>query len=657
MKFFRYTVLALAFAAGFTACSDDDDYAVGLASSGVYFPTDDALEVELDRNKDAFDVIVARSGETPAATYALTGSADEEVFTLPTSVSFAEGETTTTVAVEYRKDEMGPDKPYKVILAFAEGAKISNYGYESLEMAVTLPAPWKTIGLGTFQDFWVLPFYGIHPEKDPSFVNRWEVELQQHEIDPTRYRWKNPYGENFAKYCAANGIGTLEPGEYDSQNKYSIEFVVNSAGQAVVPYGQLSGATISEDEGMVIVGTLGGYYYSAQGVSIAAIAAQKPEAVSSFDATEDAEMFFTPKGSIVGDFVNDGSGPYIPNYNPGGYIWWSENVDIKDYAVAISYLGTLTTPQEVTYALTQITLGADIASAKAGLVATADLDEAVDAVASDAVATQEIKDETNTQLRFGFEGSGDYSVAVIAYDEEGQEVASEAITFNIVDNSAPKEWVSAGTGTYTDFYCMPMYGMGYDNSWTVAIEQNTEDPTLYRWVHPYGTVFAQYFAASQGKNLAATQYDAENLLYIQFRVVNGNVAVYPSYTGVLFSSSDGYMTVSNRAGYSIQTAGNDWDVVLSAKPDWFGKATLSGDKIATITEPADNGTFEFELVPDGPYGVNNDLGGTQWAAGTAAAAAKAPSLKAAQQSTRAHKVARKLTLAPAFTLSAKPARI
>ena len=43
MKFFRYSVLAIALAAGFASCSDDDDPVLGPQSPGVYFPTDDAL--------------------------------------------------------------------------------------------------------------------------------------------------------------------------------------------------------------------------------------------------------------------------------------------------------------------------------------------------------------------------------------------------------------------------------------------------------------------------------------------------------------------------------------------------------------------------------------------------------------------------------------
>ena len=59
MKLFKYTALVLALLAGFTSCNDDDAYAPGEASDGVYFPTDDALEVNLDRNLDYFEVIVS----------------------------------------------------------------------------------------------------------------------------------------------------------------------------------------------------------------------------------------------------------------------------------------------------------------------------------------------------------------------------------------------------------------------------------------------------------------------------------------------------------------------------------------------------------------------------------------------------------------------
>lgn len=491
MKLFKYSILALALAAGFSSCKDDDTYEPGAASDGVYFPTDDALEVDLDRNLTYFEVTVARLGETAAATYGLTGTADDEVFTLPTSVSFAEGETTTTVKIDYVQANMGLDKPYDVTLAFAEGTKLSSYGFDRLEMAVTLPAPWTTIGKGTYRDLLVLPMYGIHADKDAAFTNEWEVELQQHDIDKTRYRFLHPYGENFAKYCASSGVGELEESEYDSQNKYNLEFVVDANGNAVMPFGQFTGVTLSEDDGMMMVGTTGGYYYSAGGYTIAEILATDPTMISHFDATEESEMLTFLPGQAMGGFAND-EGPYSPNYNPGGCVWHAEGVELTDYSVAMKYKGVLNTPEEYSYVLASITLGADLSKAVVGLVQTTDEEEAIAAVTNGEVDTQEFE-ESSADARFDFTGSGDYMLAALGYNKDGEIASSYTVAFFVADTSAPKEWKKLGTGVMVDGWICPSFSIGgvridpMDYAYTIEMEENIENPGIYRMIQPWTT--------------------------------------------------------------------------------------------------------------------------------------------------------------------------
>ncbi|MBJ2183687.1 MAG: hypothetical protein JFR38_04140 [Muribaculaceae bacterium] len=491
MKLFKYTALALSLAVGFTACSDEEDYVPGAASDGVYFPTNDALEVTLDRNETSFEVIVSRLGETQAATYALTGSADDEVFTLPMSVSFAEGETSTAVHVGYSMDNVVYDHAYKVNLAFAPDTEVSAYGYKELSMTVTMPAPWTTIGKGTYCDLFVLPFYGITPAADPAFVNQWPCELQRNDIDPNRYRWVHPYGENFAKYCATAGIEELDPSQYDSKNEYYVEFVTDGKGNAVVPYEQLSGATLNESEGMVIVGTLGGYYYSA-GNSLADIVSVKPETVSYFDATPGKEKFTTPAGSVAGGFTNDPEGPYLPTYNPGGAMWWSENVVISDFALSAKYMGVLTTPEEDSFVLADITVGADLAKVKAGLVLTEDEEAALEAVRNDEVPVVELTKSVAAQ-RFEFSGSGDYIIAVLGFDAEGNEVATAAVAVFVADTTAPKEWTKLGTGIMVDGWICPSFSVGgtrvdpMNYAYQVDMEENIENPGIYRIIAPWTT--------------------------------------------------------------------------------------------------------------------------------------------------------------------------
>lgn len=546
MKLFKYTVLALALAAGFTACSDNDDFVPGAASEGVYFPSDDPREIDLDRNESAFDVTVARAGDTDAATYALVGHADDEVFTLPTSVSFAQGETTATVSVAYRKDAMGLDKAYKVELGFAEGTQICNFGNPSLEMAVTLPAPWITVGKGTYQDILVLPCYY---EFENDYIT-YECELQQHEIDPTRYRWLHPYGENFAKACAADGL-ELSADQYDSKGQYNLEFIVKD-GYAAIPY-QATGVTINNEEGMVYIGTLAGIYLS-NGNTMEELIGGAPETLNiiTFDkhdvtkedgsVEEDVEFLatvFQQPGNIRLNFEPNPSGYYKLNSDPGGYNWWEEGVEIKDYALDLTYRGVLNTPDENSVVLASVKLGEDIDHAKIGMVQTAVLEEAIEAVASDAVATQELKEDKDFPLlQFEYSGSADYALAIIGYNEEGEEVGTNAITFFVADAAAPKEWSSLGTGIMVDGWFTGSFSANgvrvdpMEYAYEVNMEENIENPGVYRIMAPWTT--DEWVGVGAGLN----KYDGKAVNIVVDARDSEWITIAPQFSGYVNSAKN-----------------------------------------------------------------------------------------------------------------------
>lgn len=640
MKLFKYTALVLALLAGFTSCNDDDAYAPGEASDGVYFPTDDALEVNLDRNLDYFEVIVSRLGQTAAATYQLTGDADPEVFTLPTSVTFAEGENSTKVKVGYTGANMAMDKAYPVKLAFAPGTLISTYGYESLEMAVTYPAPWKTIGKGMYRDVFILALTKLSQQED--FNPTWECELQQHEIDPLRFRWKSPYGKEFAKFCAANGVGELEASEYDSKEQYNIEFLCDESGYVVIPL-QSTGFQFFSD-GVANVCNDAGLDYPTNDYQT--IIAHEPEKcgtarwgiakVKDEETGEETEIntilnvFAVPKTCLV-DF--EGSNDLYIGGN--GNQWVREGVEIKDYAISIKYDGVLTAPTEVTYAHASINLGKDIAKATAGMLYVADLEEgteleaAIQAVRSGAVPGKELTEKNNPEVLFAFEGSGKYAIAVIAYNEDGEEVATQAAAIDIIDNSAPKEWKTIGTGVYTDMYILPLLGKR-DCSWELQVQQNTEDPTLFRYVHPYGTAFKEVFEQNFSDKLGPNMYDSSNVMYLNFTVKDNLVAVPVQSTGVNLLEDQGVLSVGNLAGLYYP----DWsfEEILSHPKlgqNCFSIPAFSGDKLVSVTQPANATAIVFATDKEGSYHtLKNDTGGVQWTSQSAAAApAKVPSAR------------------------------
>lgn len=640
MKLFKYTALVLALLAGFTSCNDDDAYAPGEASDGVYFPTDDALEVNLDRNLDYFEVIVSRLGQTAAATYQLTGDADPEVFTLPTSVTFAEGEKSTKVKVGYTGANMAMDKAYPVKLAFAPGTLISTYGYESLEMAVTYPAPWKTIGKGMYRDVFILALTKLSQQED--FNPTWECELQQHEIDPLRFRWKSPYGKEFAKFCAANGVGELEASEYDSKEQYNIEFLCDESGYVVIPL-QSTGFQFFSD-GVANVCNDAGLDYPTNDYQT--IIAHEPEKcgtarwgiakVKDEETGEETEIntilnvFAVPKTCRVNFEGSD----YL--YIGGnGNQWVREGVEIKDYDISIKYDGVLTAPTEVTYAHASINIGEDIAKATAGMLYVADLEEgteletAIQAVRSGAVPGKELEEKKNPEVLFAFEGSGKYAIAVIAYNEDGEEVATQAAAIDIIDNSAPKEWKTIGTGVYTDMYILPLFGKR-DCSWELQVQQNTEDPTLFRYVHPYGTAFKEVFEQNFSDKLGPDMYDSSNVMYLNFIVKDNLVAVPVQSTGVNLLEDQGVLSAGNLAGIYYP----DWsfEEILSHPQlgqNCFSIPAFSGEKLVSVTQPADATAIVFATDKEGSYHtLKNDTGGVQWTSQSAAAApAKVPSAR------------------------------
>ena len=640
MKLFKYTALVLALLAGFTSCNDDDSYAPGEASDGVYFPTDDALEVNLDRNLDYFEVIVSRLGQTAAATYQLTGDADPEVFTLPTSVTFAEGENSTKVKVGYTGANMAMDKAYPVKLAFAPGTLISTYGYESLEMAVTYPAPWKTIGKGMYRDVFILALTKLSQQED--FNPTWECELQQHEIDPLRFRWKSPYGKEFAKFCAANGVGELEASEYDSKEQYNIEFLCDESGYVVIPL-QSTGFQFFSD-GVANVCNDAGLDYPTNDYQT--IIAHEPEKcgtarwgiakVKDEETGEETEIntilnvFAVPKTCLVNFEGSDDL--YIGG---NGNQWVREGVEIKDYAISIKYDGVLTAPTEVTYAHASINLGKDIAKATAGMLYVADLEEgteleaAIQAVRSGAVPGKELTEENNPEVLFAFEGSGKYAIAVIAYNEDGEEVATQAAAIDIIDNSAPKEWKTIGTGVYTDMYILPLFGKR-DCSWELQVQQNTEDPTLFRYVHPYGTAFKEVFEQNFSDKLGPDMYDSSNVMYLNFTVKDNLVAVPVQSTGVNLLEDQGVLSAGNLAG--IYYPDRSFEDILSHPQlgqNCFSIPAFSGDKLVSVTQPANATAIVFATDKEGSYHtLKNDTGGVQWTSQSAAAApAKVPSAR------------------------------
>lgn len=196
-----------------SSCSDDDDYAPGPQVAAncpdVRFGAENPASIEVDPSSPSFDVVVKRSA-TDAATYNINVDKNEQnVFTIPQSVSFAAGETETTITIG-----VSPSAPTATDLAMAisfDDELISYYkeGEVGAYGAVINVVKWNTIGTGTWYDgFWF------------GYVDA--VEIQQRDDDPTQFRCTNPYT---AEWIAAEGTSSV--GTY---NKFLTVFTLKKDG-------------------------------------------------------------------------------------------------------------------------------------------------------------------------------------------------------------------------------------------------------------------------------------------------------------------------------------------------------------------------------------------------------------------------------------------
>lgn len=118
-----------------TSCTDTVDYtpAGGVEGAGVYFPTSVRTSYELEGEEGVTELegtitlAVMRTDSVGALDAVLTTTFSEggqEVFTVPSTVSFADGKNTSSMTIEYSHLKQGSD--YDITLAFEEGTPYSN---------------------------------------------------------------------------------------------------------------------------------------------------------------------------------------------------------------------------------------------------------------------------------------------------------------------------------------------------------------------------------------------------------------------------------------------------------------------------------------------------------------------------------------------------
>ena len=189
MKSLKYILLFLAAAVTFTACEEEWTPGEPDAAQSVYFPSDiRSFTLTTEDTSVEFPVYRAVAGDAVTVNLLTsvvdpTTEAQTDLFTLPTSVSFAAGEVESSYTITFDTAQLEAGVKYNVMIQVKDAEFRGNYGISSLSFTIGLPEPWVSLGEGIYRDnFYNCLVNGL----DPGYMAY--VDIQQHAVEQTRVR-------------------------------------------------------------------------------------------------------------------------------------------------------------------------------------------------------------------------------------------------------------------------------------------------------------------------------------------------------------------------------------------------------------------------------------------------------------------------------------
>ena len=239
-RFFRIFAAVALVCTTLVACEekfDDYDPAAMESTAQVYFSKDTATTINI-LGEESVEIPVLRAVNGAGITANITATVDAEyadLFTIPSSVTFADGETSTSLVITFDPAKLTYGTKYPISLQIASDL-ITDYGRDLIAITLDYPEPFISLGKGTFSDAW-------------NFENTYQVEVAQNSLNPNVFRLMDPYSEGIK----AEGMPTQGgPSEY-------IEFRILKKGE------KLNGIEITRDDLIYFKRFNTGYFSSSNG--------------------------------------------------------------------------------------------------------------------------------------------------------------------------------------------------------------------------------------------------------------------------------------------------------------------------------------------------------------------------------------------------------
>ncbi len=457
-------MLLLALPLAFTACGDDVEYSPAdkPVNAQVYFPTTNGATVDLSKDKTSFDVTLMRAKTDEAITVPITATGGGSFFTIPTSVSFAQGVDKAVLSISYNPESLEYDAYSEIKLTIGDESATTPYGMAQYVFKAGIPAPWTSLGKATFSDAFL-------------FANKYSVELQRNDLNPSLYRLVDPYSEGLTKEgFTSNG----------DQSPY-VEFTLLKPGD------KIGDVTITMEDLVYFPYYCTGFFNTSNDYNTN-VDAHHPsdftnlnsEAAWTFNRVLQYQADGTPAGvQLAPYYYMNGHGGWNNTQADGIITIIFPGASLKDYTINVEYKGRFTNVGGDNYAVADIQLGADVENAKVVMVEGNDIQAAINGILDGSLEGIEVSQSGSVNIPST--ANGLCSIVAVGYGEgESQEVAYTSFEFS----AGTDRWMSLGTALYTEDLMTTLYKV--DNpTYEVEIQENSENPGVYRLVNPYGEAY------------------------------------------------------------------------------------------------------------------------------------------------------------------------
>ncbi len=462
-------------ATSFASCTDEVKYDPSPVYNGdeVYFSAQAPSQVAIPQSATEVSVTLYRTNADQALTVGLEGNVKnsagevlDEIFSVPTEVTFGQGVTEIPVNIGVNFTEIVPETPYTLYLK-VRGEDQTPYGTTELQCTLINATLWTD---------WVEVLEGDYAEVG----------------------WENPWYEGVLEYGVEIYTRTSQTGRERTQFKFEQPFSDLDFDFVLTAYHDLP---IMRDEKQCYFTYMDDIYLpditwqGEEGTTIQSMldwwvgGNKNPAMIHKIDSLFEANGFILPNycpetGTIVVTTAYMNASQIAEGR---ANVFGSLNVQLPGFltfGVFVSDGGSSTDPTGTETKIIDVVKTPDTPAFKAQLYPGTLTKEQAEAKADEMVADSDLEAYTESVVHLSYElVSGDYTVVAVALNAEGQKEYVHSYSFSYTSSNT-SDYVTLGTAEYSEGLMASVVNVK-SSVVTVEVQQHKDNPNLYRLKNPY----------------------------------------------------------------------------------------------------------------------------------------------------------------------------